>query len=69
MTKKEKERIELDLLKMEAIKQIRQSMDRYLIENAKREAKAWKFTMINTVVCFCVLLIVILIKCIFSFIK
>jgi len=68
MTKEEKE-MELALLKIEAIKHLKKTMDKYFKEKAEREKKARRFTMINTIICVCILLIVIIAKWIFSLIK
>lgn len=65
MTKEEKE-VELALLKIEAIKHLKKSMDKYFKEKAERERKTRRFTMINTIICFSILLIVIIIKYAFS---
>lgn len=65
MTKEEKE-VELALLKIEAIKHLKKSMDKYFKEKAERERKARRFTMINTIICFGILLIVIITKYAFS---
>lgn len=65
MTKEEKE-VELALLKIEAIKHLKKSMDKYFKEKEERERKARRFTMINTIICFSILLIVIITKYAFS---